>query len=80
MTKTTWGAVFNRYKARGADPASAAYSADQWEKRQRPDRWRDELLECKADYHRNPSSVIDKCNAVLAEARSLLAPKEDTDA
>jgi len=26
---------------------------------------RDELLECKADYHRNPSSVIDKCNAVL---------------
>ncbi len=41
---------------------------------------RDELLECKADYHRNPSSVIDKCNAVLAEARSLLAPKEDTDA
>lgn len=39
---------------------------------------RDELLECKADYHRNPSSVIDKCNAVLAEARSLLAPKEDT--
>ena len=41
MTKTTWGAVFNRYKARGADPASAAYSADQWEKRQRPDRWRD---------------------------------------
>jgi len=40
MTKTTWGAVFNRYKARGADPASAAYSADQWEKRQRPDRWR----------------------------------------
>ena len=36
---------------------------------------RDELLECKADYHRNPSSVIDKCNAVLAEARSLLAPR-----
>ena len=41
---------------------------------------RDELLECKADYHRNPSSVIDKCNAVLAEARSPLAPKEDTNA
>lgn len=36
---------------------------------------RDELLECKADYHRNPSSVIDKCNAVLAEARSLLASR-----
>lgn len=37
---------------------------------------RDELLECKADYHRNPSSVIDKCNAVLAEARTALEGRD----
>lgn len=37
----TWGAVFNRYIAKGHDHSSAAYMADQWEKRQRPNRWKD---------------------------------------
>ena len=37
----TWGAVYNRYLSRGHDHGSAAYLADQWQKRQRQDRWRD---------------------------------------
>lgn len=36
----TWGAVFNRYIAKGHDHASAAYAADQWEKRQDRTRWK----------------------------------------
>lgn len=35
-----WGAVYNFYLSRGHDHGSAAYQADQWEKRQRHDRWR----------------------------------------
>jgi hypothetical protein len=38
MTQT-WGAVFRRYTQRGHDYSDAAYRADQWEKRQQPDRW-----------------------------------------
>lgn len=37
----TWGAVFNHYLKHGHDHGSAAYAADQWEKRQRRDRWKD---------------------------------------
>jgi hypothetical protein len=36
----TWGAIYNRYVKRGHDHADAAFRADQWEKRQQPDRWR----------------------------------------
>lgn len=37
----TWGVVYNRHVAKGMDQSSAAHLADQWEKRQRPDRWKD---------------------------------------
>jgi len=36
-----WGAVFRHYRRKGHDHGSAAYLADQWQKRQRQDRWRD---------------------------------------
>ena len=35
----TWGLVFARHVRRGEDYSSAAYAADQWEKRQDPCRW-----------------------------------------
>ena len=38
--KNSWGAIFNRLKANGHDPSSAAYMADQWEKRQHSGRWK----------------------------------------
>ena len=37
----TWGDIFNKYRRRGHDHADAAYRADQWEKRQRLDRWKE---------------------------------------
>lgn len=40
MMTTTWGLVFQRHVARGEDHASAAFAADQWEKRQDPTRWK----------------------------------------
>lgn len=36
----SWGATFNHYKRKGCDPADAAHRADQWEKRQDPNRWK----------------------------------------
>ncbi|NTJ46555.1 hypothetical protein G6K93_05945 [Agrobacterium rhizogenes] len=30
----SWGAIFSRYIAKGHDHGSAAYAADQWERRQ----------------------------------------------
>lgn len=36
---TTWGAVYSRRLKQGHDHGSAAYVADQWEKRQDPMRW-----------------------------------------
>lgn len=37
---TTWGVIYNRHLRQGEDHSSAAYAADQWEKRQRLDRWK----------------------------------------
>jgi hypothetical protein len=31
---TTWGDIFNRYRAKGLDLCDAAFRADAWEKRQ----------------------------------------------
>lgn len=31
---TTWGDIFNRYRAKGLDLSDAAFRADAWEKRQ----------------------------------------------
>ena len=30
---SSWGEVYNHYKATGIDPSDAAYRADQWEER-----------------------------------------------
>lgn len=38
---STWGTVYNRYLRKGHDHGDAAYRADQWEKRQCLDRWKD---------------------------------------
>lgn len=35
----TWGIVYTRYRKRGEDASSAAFMADQWEKRQHQNRW-----------------------------------------
>ena len=35
----TWGKIFNRYVSRGHDHSSAAFHADQWEKRKYQQRW-----------------------------------------
>lgn len=34
-----WGAIYNRYLKRGHDHGSAAFAADQWEKRKDAKRW-----------------------------------------
>ena len=36
----TWGAVYRRRLSKGEDHGSAAFAADQWEKRQRANRWK----------------------------------------
>lgn len=36
----SWATIFNRYRRLGHDLSDAAYRADQWEKRQSPNRWR----------------------------------------
>lgn len=36
----SWGAIYNRHLKRGEDHGSAAYAADQWEKRKHLVRWR----------------------------------------
>jgi hypothetical protein len=36
----SWGTVYSRYVSKGHDHGSAAYAADQWEKRQARDRFR----------------------------------------
>lgn len=36
----TWGDVYNRYLKSGHDHGSAAFAADQWQKRQHKDRWK----------------------------------------
>lgn len=37
---STWGTVYRRHLQRGEDHGSAAWAADQWEKRQQHDRWK----------------------------------------
>lgn len=40
MGETQWGVIFNRLRQKGHDASSAAYEADQWEKRKHLDRWK----------------------------------------
>ena len=37
---SSWGVVYNRYLRRGHDHGSAAFAAEQWEKRKHKDRWK----------------------------------------
>jgi hypothetical protein len=62
---SAWGVIFNRYKQRGHDPASAAYMADQWEKRQHPDRWKN----CPSTHceRRQECSSKNECSAKIAQ-------------
>lgn len=63
----TWGTIYNRRLARGEDHGSAAYAADQWEKRQHPDRWRD-CCSTHCERRQECCSPHDCCSAVLKRA------------
>jgi len=61
-----WGTIFNRYLARGHDHGSAAYAADQWEKRQQRDRWSSpevgDLLACNGEGGTVLAGVCQQCH------------------
>jgi hypothetical protein len=71
----TWGTVFNRYVSRGHDHSSAAFQADQWEKRQHQRRW----SECPSTHceRRQECASPHECCANLKNLRALSERKKD---
>lgn len=65
----TWGAVFNHYRQKGHDSSSAAFQADQWEKRKYPNRW----SECPSTHceRRQECSSKFECAANLRRLRAV---------
>lgn len=66
MKPNTWDTIFLRHLRRGEDHGSAAYAADQWEKRQHQDRWKHcHSSHCANDRCRSPHD----CSANLRKLR-----------
>ena len=74
---TVWGDIYNRLVRRGHDHGSAAYTADQWEKRQIADRWKECCLtHCE---RRQECSCPNECCANLKNLRAACAAMGESD-
>jgi hypothetical protein len=73
----TWGTIYSRYLARGHDHGSAAFNADQWEKRQHRSRWK----HCPSTHceRRQECASPHDCSASLKHIRAALAETETRD-
>ena len=60
----SWGVIYNKHLSRGEDHGSAAYAADQWEKRQHANRWK----ECPSTHceRRQECASPNECSAAAA--------------
>ena len=67
----TWGDIYQRHLRRGEDHGSAAYAADQWEKRRIKSRWK----HCPSTHceRRHECTSPSEC---IANAAAIRAAKE----